>query len=124
MTTLLGPGNVGLFHDDGAAGLPPTSKYENFVVRAPGRKTEPPFGRFFSRGTFFINENDSLVSKTRIDDPRTAQAYYARTMKDLADHGFNLVFVYWTPVDHRKMMLDSAQEYGLKVVVHLQISLR
>jgi len=119
MTTLLGPGNVGLFHDDGPGGLPPTSKYDNFVVSAPGRKTETSFDSFFARGTFFINENDSLVSKTRIDDPVAAQVYYARAMKDLAEHGFNLAIVYWTPVDHRKMMLDSAQEYGLKVVVHL-----
>ena len=119
MTTLLGSGNVGLFHDDGPRGLPPTSRYDNFVVSAPRSKTETPFGRFFARGTFFINENDSLVSKTRIDEPAAAQAYYARAMKDLAEHGFNLAIVYWTPVDHRKMMLDSAQKHGLKVVVHL-----
>ena len=119
MTTILGPGNVGLFHDDGAYGFPPMSTYDNFAVSIPGQKTETAFADFFPRGTFFINEKDSLVSRRRIDDPVVAKAYYDRTMKDLAGHGFNLVVVYWTPVDRRKMMLDSAWKYGLKVVLHL-----
>ena len=124
MTTLFQAGKVGLFHDDGAGGLPPssmppTSKYDNFVVRTPHRQRETHFGQCFARGVFFFNENDSLVSKTRIADPQAAQDYYARAMKDLAEHGFNLAIVYWTPVDHRKIMLDSAQQHGIKVVLHL-----
>jgi hypothetical protein len=122
MTTILGPGNVGLFHDDGASGFPPTSKYDNFVVSTvpgKGKKTNNRFSDFFAKGVFYINENDSMVNRTYIDDPTAAQAYYDRTMKDLAGGGFNLVTVYWTPVDHRKMVLDSAQKYGLKVIVHL-----
>ena len=107
MTTILGPGNVGLFHDDAPSGLPPTSKYDNFVVSTvpgKGRKTEDRFSNFFAKGAFYFNENDSMVNKTHIDDSTVAQAYYDRTMKDLAGHGFNLVTVYWTPVDHRKMV--------------------
>lgn len=122
MTTVLGPGNVGLFHDDGASGFPPTSTYDNFVVSTvagKGKKTENRFSNFFAKGVFFINENDSMVNRTYIDDPKAAQSYYDRAMKHLAGAGFNLVTVYWTPVDHRKMVLDSAQKYGLEVIVHL-----
>jgi len=122
MTTILGSGHVGLFHDDGASGFPPTSKYDNFVVSTAagkGKKAENRFSEFFARGVFYINENDSMASKRYMGDPTAAQAYYDRTMKDLAGAGFNLVTVYWTPVDHRKMVLDSAQKYGLKVIVHL-----
>ena len=124
LTTLFAAGKVGLFHDDGAGGMPPssmppTSKYDNFVVRAPQKTGAKCFANFFAKGVFFLNENDSLVNKTRIADPAAAKAYYARAMQDLADHGFNLAIVYWTPVDHRKIVLDSAQEHGVKVVMHL-----
>ena len=119
VTTLLGPGSVGLFHDDGPGGLPPTSNYDNFVVRAPGRRAATALDGFFARGVFFINERDSLVSKSRIDDPSTAQDYYDRAMQGLAESGFNLAIVYWTPFDHRQMVLESARKNGLKVVLHL-----
>jgi hypothetical protein len=119
VTTLLGPGSVGLFHDDGPGGLPPTSNYDNFVVRAPGRRAATPLDGFFARGAFFINERDSLVSKSRIDDPAAAHDYYDRAMHGLAERGFNLAIVYWTPFDHREMVLEGARKHGLKVVLHL-----
>jgi hypothetical protein len=40
-------------------------------------------------------------------------------MKDLGDHGFNLVFPCWTPHDHRQIMLDEAQKNGIKAILHL-----
>jgi len=84
------------------------------------KKAGNPFKNFFAKGTFFFCESDSWYNKTHIDDPTAAKSYYERTMKDLAEHGFNLVNPYWTPVDHRQMMLDAAQKHGIKVIVHLQ----
>ena len=56
------------------------SKYDNFVVRAPQKQREKCFANFFAKGVFFLNENDSLVSKTRIADPAAVKDYYVRAM--------------------------------------------
>ena len=59
------------------------------------------------------------MSKSRIDDPAAAHDYYDRAMHGLAERGFNLAIVYWTPFDHREMVLEGARKHGLKVVLHL-----
>jgi len=84
------------------------------------KKPQARFRDFFPKGAYYCCESDNWYNKTHIDDPVAAQSYYDRTMKDLAEHGFNLVNPVWTPVDHRKIMLDAAHKYGLKVIVHLQ----
>ena len=118
LATLLGPGLVGLFHDDGPGGLPPISNYDNFVVSCPGESTTS-FSDRFPRGVFLMNEQDALVTKKRIDDLDEVRAYYDRAMSQLAVHGFNLALPLWAPADHRLLILDSAHFQGLKVIAHL-----
>ncbi len=74
---------------------------------------------YYPRGVFYMWEDDFWISGTHVDDEVKARVYYERTLGDLAKQGFNTVFAVWTPTDHRKMVLDIAQEHGIKVVVYL-----
>jgi hypothetical protein len=83
------------------------------------QKPEPAFKDFFPLGTWYFWEDDASYIGRHADDPDRIANYYERTMKDLSDHGFNLVFPVWTPHDHRLIMLEEARKNGIKAIVHL-----
>ena len=82
-------------------------------------KPRPAFTDFFPLGTWYFWENDASYIGRHTDDQAKVNEYYRRTMKDLGDHGFNLVFPCWTPHDHRQIMLDEARKNGIKAILHL-----
>ena len=81
--------------------------------------SEPAFKDFFPVGVWYFWEDDASYINRHVDDPKQARQYYERTIGELADHGINLIIANWTPKDHRKMVLDIAQEHSVKVIVHL-----
>ncbi|HET6455143.1 MAG TPA: beta-galactosidase, partial [Armatimonadota bacterium] len=83
------------------------------------RKPKPAFANFFPLGTWYFWEDDASYIGRHADDPAKVNDYYRRTMKDLGDHGFNLVFPCWTLHDHRQVMLDEANRNGIKAILHL-----
>lgn len=83
------------------------------------QEAPPAFNDFFPLGTWFFWEDDASYINRYTKDPVKAREYYEYTMKDLGDHGFNLIFPVWTPHDHRQLMLDTAHRNGIKAIVHL-----
>ncbi len=83
------------------------------------KEAPPMFNDFFPTSTWFFWEDDATYINRHVDDPVKAREYYEYTIKDLADHGFNMVFGIWTPHDHRKLLLDTAEKNGVKVILQL-----
>lgn len=83
------------------------------------KKAPPMFNDFFPLGTWYFWEDDASYINRYTKDSVKAREYYERTMKDLGDHSFNLIFPVWTPHDHRQLMLDNAHRNGIKAIVHL-----
>src|SRR3954447_8421586 len=52
-------------------------------------------------------------------DPAAAAAVYEKNFADIAAHGINLIVVPNSPPDHHKLVLDTAQKHGLKVILEL-----
>ena len=82
-------------------------------------KPAPAFSDVFPLGTWYFWEDDATYINRYTKDMAKVKAYYEYTMKDLGDHGFNLIVPVWTPHDHRRLQLDVAQKYGIKALVHL-----
>lgn len=82
-------------------------------------KPAPAFNNFFALGTWYFWEDDASYIKRYTSDMGKVKSYYEQTMKDLADHGFNLIVPVWTPHDHRRLQLDTAAKYGIKAIVHM-----
>jgi len=76
-------------------------------------------GEVFPTGVWYFWEQDSTHNGTHVDDEKAARAYYESTMADLASLGINTVMGCWTPRDHRPLLLDAAERYGIRVIVHL-----
>jgi hypothetical protein len=83
------------------------------------KEAPPMYNDFFPLGTWFFWEDDASYINRHVDDMAKAREYYEHTVKDLADHGFNMVFGIWTPHDHRKLLLDTAQKNDMKVILQL-----
>lgn len=88
-------------------------------VKAVTTAPERPFRDFFPTGVWYFWEDDASYINRHVDDLSRAKSYYKRTIKDLADHGVNLMIANWTPRDHRLIVLDEAAKNGVKVIVHL-----
>jgi hypothetical protein len=48
-----------------------------------------------------------------------AAAFYEATLADLQSLGVDTLIANWTPRAHRRLLLDSAQRHGIRVIVHL-----
>ncbi len=90
-----------------------------WVYKGTGRAPASFFSDFLPTGVWYFWEDDASYINRYVDDPKRAEDYYKRTIKDLADHGVNLIYANWTPHSRRKLLLDEAEKYGIKVIVHL-----
>lgn len=82
------------------------------------RKPEYDFSSF-PIGTWYFWEDDATYIGRIVEDDVRAKDYYSRTMKDLGDHGFNLIVPVWTPKHRRALMLDEAHKNGIRALVHI-----
>jgi hypothetical protein len=82
-------------------------------------EVKPMATDFFPIGAWYFWEDDASYIHTHVDDPAVAKAYYESTLKQLGEHGINLIMADWTPHDHRQMMLDAAQRNSVKAILHL-----
>ncbi len=82
--------------------------------------SKPPrmFRDYFARGIWFFWESD-FAGGPHVDDVGQVQDYFEHELANLASHGFDHVMGCWTPIDHRQILLDTAQRHGIKVVIHL-----
>ena len=52
-------------------------------------------------------------------DPAQAAPIYEKNFADIAAHGINVMTIPNSPPDHHKIVLDTAQKHGLKVILEL-----
>lgn len=72
-----------------------------------------PLGLWYEGGVG--NTRDNVLP----EDPEKAAAVYEQNFADIAAHGINLIVVPNSPPAHHKLVLDTAQKHGLKVILEL-----
>lgn len=74
---------------------------------------------WFPLGVWYFWELDASYINQFMADEARAVAFYEATLADLQDLGVDTVIANWTPRAHRKLLLDTAQRHGIRVIVHL-----
>ena len=72
-----------------------------------------PLGIWYEGGVG--DARDNVLPK----DPAKAAAIYEKNFADIAAHGINLVVIPNSPPEHHKLVLDTAQKHGLKIILEL-----
>ncbi len=71
----------------------------------------------FALGIWYEGGVGAARQYTIPEDPKEAAPLYDRTFKDIAAHNIKIIVVPNSPPDHQKLVLDTAQKYGLKVII-------
>src|SRR4029079_5539464 len=54
-------------------------------------------------------------------DPAKAAELYEKNFADIAAHGINVITIPNSPPAHHKIILDTAQKHGLKIILELNL---
>src|SRR3569833_2813943 len=71
----------------------------------------------FALGIWYEGGVGAARQYTIPEDPKEAAPLYDRTFKDIAAHNIKIVVVPNSPPEHQKLVLDTAQKHGLKVII-------
>ena len=71
----------------------------------------------FALGIWYEGGVGMARQNTIPEDPKEAAPLYDRTFKDIADHNIKIVVVPNSPPNHQKLVLDTAEKHGLKVII-------
>jgi hypothetical protein len=71
----------------------------------------------FALGIWYEGGVGAARQNTIPEDPKEAAPLYDRTFKDIAAHNIKIVVVPNSPPEHQKLVLDTAQKHGLKVII-------
>ncbi|HTL28236.1 MAG TPA: beta-galactosidase [Tepidisphaeraceae bacterium] len=71
----------------------------------------------FALGIWYEGGVGAARQNTIPEDPAEAAPLYDRTFKDIAAHNIKIVVVPNSPPNHHKLVLDTAQKHGLKVII-------
>jgi|GEM_PF-1492850 len=74
---------------------------------------------WFPLGVWYFWELDASYISRFVEDEARAAAFYEATLADLQGLGVDTVIANWTPRPHRRLLLDTAQRHGVRVIVHL-----
>ena len=83
---------------------------------APAAATQPAF---FPLGLWYEGGVGAARDNVLPADPVSAAPVYEKNFADIAAHGVNLIVVPNSPPAHHKLVLDTAQKHGLKVILEL-----
>jgi hypothetical protein len=72
-----------------------------------------PLGLWYEGGVG--DARDNVLPK----DPAAAAPIYDKNFADIAAHGINVIVIPNSPPDHHKIVLDTAQKHGLRVILEL-----
>src|SRR4051812_41123953 len=84
-------------------------------ARAQEKSSQPffPLGVWYEGGVG--NARDNVLPQ----DPAKAAEVYDKNFADIAAHGINVFAIPNSPPNHHKLVLDTAQKHGLKVILEL-----
>jgi hypothetical protein len=71
----------------------------------------------FALGIWYEGGVGAARQNTIPEDPAEAAKLYDKTFKDIAAHNIKIVVVPNSPPEHQKLVLDTAQKHGLKVII-------
>src|SRR5215213_2134077 len=74
-----------------------------------------PLGLWYEGGVGAARDNVLPV------DPAAAAPIYDKNFADIAAHGINVIAVPNSPPPHHKIVLDTAQKHGLRVILELDL---
>src|SRR4051812_20128398 len=86
---------------------------------APAPAPAPAEEPFFPLGLWYEGGVGAARDHVLPEDPASAAALYEKNFADIAAHGINVIAVPNSPPDHHKLVLDTAQKHGLKVILEL-----
>jgi hypothetical protein len=74
---------------------------------------------FFPLGIWYEGGVGDARDNVLPADPAKAAEVYDANFKDIAAHGINVMTIPNSPPEHHKLVLDTAQKHGLKVILEL-----
>jgi hypothetical protein len=74
---------------------------------------------FFPLGVWYEGGVGDARDNVVPNDPSQAGPIYDKSFADIAAHGINVFVIPNSPPDHHKLVLDTAQKHGLKVILEL-----
>src|SRR4051812_31289699 len=87
-----------------------------FAVAAAARGDDKPF---FPLGIWYEGGVGDARDNVLPSDPARAAEVYEKKFADIAAHGINVMAIPNSPPNHHKLVLDTAQKHGLKVILEL-----
>src|SRR5688572_4499216 len=87
------------------------------VARADETATE----KFFPLGLWYEGGVGDARDNVLPADPAAAAPIYEKNFADIAAHGINVVTIPNSPPPHHKVVLDTAQKHGLKIILELDL---
>lgn len=74
---------------------------------------------YFPTGVWYYYDALSGAKFAANDKPKEIAAYYDKTLRDLSEHGVDMIVFCWVPKTYRKLLLDTAHKYNIKGLVAL-----
>lgn len=102
--------------DSGARKLNAKVRIDNRWKRSNTAWTQ---GEYFPTGVWYYYDALSPAKRAANNEPKEVAAYYDRTLRDLSEHGVNMIVFCWVPKTYRKLLLDTAWKYNIKGLVAL-----
>ena len=77
--------------------------------------------KFFPLGLWYEGGVGNARDNVLPADPAAAATVYDKNFADIAAHGINVIAVPNSPPPHHKLVLDTAQKHGLRVILELDL---
>ncbi|MEA2707552.1 MAG: hypothetical protein QOF78_153 [Phycisphaerales bacterium] len=77
--------------------------------------------KFFPLGLWYEGGVGDARDNVLPADPASAAPIYQKNFADIAAHGINVIAVPNSPPAHHRIVLDTAQKHGLKVILELDL---
>jgi hypothetical protein len=89
------------------------------LLTVPVRAEEPE--EFFPLGLWYEGGVGDARDNVLPADPTAAAPIYEKNFADIAAHGINVITVPNSPPPHHRIVLDTAQKHGLRVILELDL---